>query len=193
LGAKIFVIGFNKCGTTAFHEFFMANGISARHHGSNNTAKNIAVNIVRNISLGRNILFGIDEWTAYTDMNYVSNSIYIEACRFFRRFHIEYPDAYFILPQRDIEGWIRSRMAHGGGSFAERVAANLNCTAGQLADLWRAQHAAHVAEVLKYFDGYRRFLTFDIERDSPNRLQKFLQPTFDVDPGLWKAANVTMV
>ena len=34
----IFLIGFNKCGTTSFHNYFKANGISSVHWRSNTLA-----------------------------------------------------------------------------------------------------------------------------------------------------------
>ena len=35
---RIFVIGFNKCGTTSFHEYFRANAISSVHWRGNTLA-----------------------------------------------------------------------------------------------------------------------------------------------------------
>jgi hypothetical protein len=190
---KIFVIGFSKCGTTSLHEFFLGNGIPSRHHGSNDVRKNLALSMLRNISVGRNILHGIDGWTAYADINYASETLYVEACCFFREMHRDYPDAYFILPQRNVEDWIRSRLRHGGGSFAARVAASLCCTADDLPGLWRRQYDQHVAEVHVHFRDRpgSRLLELELGANNGEALAAFLMPDFEVDPTLWRRANAT--
>ena len=35
---RIFLIGFNKCGTTSFHDYFKANGIASVHWRANTLA-----------------------------------------------------------------------------------------------------------------------------------------------------------
>ena len=60
----IFLIGFNKCGTTSFHDYFKANGISSVHWRANT----LALTMQKNHNEGHPLLMGLDRWTAYTDM-----------------------------------------------------------------------------------------------------------------------------
>ena len=104
---RIFLIGFNKCGTTSFHDYFKANGIASVHWRANT----LALALHHNRTEGRPLLEGIDHWTAYTDMNCIPGSPWgqsnsdsaalIEGCRYFRELHRDYPDALFILNTRD--------------------------------------------------------------------------------------------
>ncbi|MEE2894734.1 MAG: hypothetical protein VX726_03245, partial [Planctomycetota bacterium] len=57
---RIFVIGFNKCGTTSFHEYFRANGISSVHWRGNT----LALALHENLAAGRPPLQGKEDWTA---------------------------------------------------------------------------------------------------------------------------------
>ena len=67
---RIFLIGFNKCGTTSFHDYFTANGIASVHWRANT----LAMALHRNRAEGRPLLEGIDRWTAYTDINCIPGS-----------------------------------------------------------------------------------------------------------------------
>ena len=104
---RIFLIGFNKCGTTSFHDYFTANGIASVHWRANTLALALHCNRAK----GRPLLEGVDRWTAYTDMNCIPGSPWgrsnsdgaplIEGCRYFRELHRDYPESLFILNTRD--------------------------------------------------------------------------------------------
>ena len=61
---RIFVIGFNKCGTTSFHDYFRANDIRSVHWRGNT----LALALHDNLAAGRPPLLGMEDWTAYMDM-----------------------------------------------------------------------------------------------------------------------------
>ena len=61
---RIFLNGFNKCGTTSFHDYFKANGITSVHWRANT----LAMALHRNQLAGQPLLCGIEDWNAYTDM-----------------------------------------------------------------------------------------------------------------------------
>ena len=122
---RIFLIGFNKCGTTSFHDYFKANGITSVHWRANT----LAMALHRNQLADQPLLSGIEDWTAYTDMICIPGTPWersnsdamplIEGCRLFRELHRDYPEALFILNTRDPMQWVRSRLKHDQGRFAE--------------------------------------------------------------------------
>src|SRR5262249_59470950 len=83
---KIFVIGFNKCGTRSLHIFCRKNGIRSIHWGGPDDKRNLAAIMKRNIEQGANPLKGIDRYTAFSDMSYLTDEICIEGCLFFKEF-----------------------------------------------------------------------------------------------------------
>jgi hypothetical protein len=193
---KIFLIGFNKCGTTTINRFFKRNGISTVHHhfgpSRQDPATNLALIILQNIILGRDPLHGIDSWTAYSDLSYAASDLCVDACRFFKDIYRNYPTSYYILNTRPVDKWLRSRMNHGGGTLAQRWMRAYRCDKVRLEELWRAQFDAHSAEVSEFFRKKgAEFMVFDIERDKPDDLARFISPAFAVDPSKWRIANAT--
>lgn len=186
---RIFLIGFNKCGTTSFHDFFRANDISSVHWRGNT----LAITIHRHLLSGhRPLLDGLDQWTAYTDMVCIPSSPWgqsnsdglpvIEACRAFRELQISYPESLFILNTRDPLAWVRSRLQHDQGRFAQ---AYLNALASlgiinqdQMIQYWLQQWHEHHAEVLGHFREHspEKFLLFHIEHTPQDALFDFLSP-----------------
>ena len=189
---KIFLIGFNKCGTTSFHEFFKANNISSVHWRANT----LAIAIKDNQKSNKKLLDGIDSWTAYTDMICIpgspwqkSNSDYqglIEGCRYFKDLHRDYPDALFILNTRDPMQWLRSRLKHDKGQFAiayQRALASegIDCRK-KLKLRWLQDWYNHHAEVMSYFSKQspNQFLYFHISETPVRKLTRFLKPYFKI-------------
>lgn len=190
---RIFLVGFNKCGTTSFHEFFKANGIASVHWRANT----LAMTMHRHrLSGQRPLLAGLEQWTAYTDLICLPGSPWgrstsdgqpvIEACIYFRELHRDYPDALFVLNTRDPFAWIRSRLQHDQGRFA---AAYLAALAGdgitseeQLCQRWLRDWHAHHSAVLDYFhqQAPQQLLVFHLRHTPQQRLIDFLAPHFDL-------------
>lgn len=80
---KIFVIGFNKTGTTSLHSLFTRYKIKSTH----NTTPVLQI---------------IDKYEAFTDGSHAN----------FREYYARYPDALFILNTRPIQNWLVSRYKH---------------------------------------------------------------------------------
>ena len=189
---RIFLIGFNKCGTTSFHDYFTANGIASVHWRANT----LALALHRNRAEDRPLLEGIDRWTAYTDMNCIPGSPWgnsnsdrsplIEGCRYFRELHRDYPDALFILNTRDPFDWLRSRLQHDQGQFAaayQRALASEGIrTKRQLKRRWLKDWHEHHAEVLTYFQttAPRQLLLFHIQATPVKKLNRFLKAHFPI-------------
>jgi hypothetical protein len=193
---KIFLIGFNKCGTSTISSFLTRNGIKSVHHhfgpSPQNPSRNLALILLHNFNLGRNPLEGIDAWTAYSDLSYASASFCLDACRYFRQIHRYYPDAYYILNTRPVEKWIRSRLNHAGGTLARRWMKAYRCDVKQLEDLWRLEFENHTADVTEFFGAQNgNFMVFDIESNTPEQLADFLAPQFSLDAARWRIINAT--
>jgi hypothetical protein len=188
---RIFLIGFNKCGTTSFHDFFKANGLTSVHWRANT----LAMTIHRHVQSGhRPLLDGLEQWTAYTDMVCIPGSPWgqsnsddqplIEACRMFKLLHESYPRSLFILNTRDPLAWIRSRLSHDGGQFAAAYRRALESegvtTEAQLIRRWLQDWHDHHGDVLRYFTSHcpDQFLLFHISETPHQELLDFLSPHF---------------
>ena len=192
---KIFLIGFNKCGTSSFHFMFRKSGIASAHFGGADKDSNIALKIYRNVMLARPVLTGLEEYDALSDISFCDTTVYIEGGRFFRNFYAEYPDAYFILNTRDRDNWLRSRIAHGSrsGGLLRRSAEVYRCDKNGVVELWKEQFAAHEADVAAFFADRpgSRFLRFDIETGKIARVAAFLRPAFSINTRWWQKRNET--
>ena len=192
---RIFLIGFNKCGTTSFHDYFKANKITSVHWRANT----LALALQRNQTAGQPLLKGIDQWTAYTDMICIpgspwgssnsTNAPLIEGCRWFKALHHDYTDALFILNTRDPFQWLQSRLNHDKGQFAaaylEALALEGVRNRRQLKRRWLHDWYQHHAEVMAYFQTHaaKQLLVFHISESSERQLNRFLTPYFDIEAG----------
>lgn len=189
---KIFVIGFNRCGTTSLHVLFKRNRIASLHYNVRDGNVTLPYLLSANLSLGLPLLSKVNRWTAYSDMGSVNRFSMFEGTRLFRQFHAEHPDAYFILNTRPVENWIKSRLSHLNGQYARKFAACAGVAEAKLPAIWRRQRKAHHADVRAYFAGNDgRFLEFDIETGDPARIRDFLAPDHFIDIAHWGKRNET--
>lgn len=190
--SKIFIIGFNKCGTTSLHGFLKSGGLRAVHWRTPGQKLHIAEVMFTNLSLHRPILLGLEHFAAFSDMMYLSKSIHLEANTLFREMHHAYPDARFILNTRDKSNWIASRLRHLKGSFLQDCMTCYGLDKDDVVAIWSKQWERHHRDVRDYFKGYPKlFLEFDIENDAPSRLCSFLGDISAFDPSNWKALNAS--
>ena len=189
---RIFVIGFNKCGTTSFHDYFKANGIRSVHWRGNT----LALTLHENLAADRPPLQGMEDWTAYMDMICIPGSPWgrsnsdqaplIEGCRYFRELHRGYPDALFILNTRSPADWVRSRLEHDEGRFAtaylQALASEGVRNRRELERRWLQDWHQHHAETLTYFEASApaQFLVFHIDETPTQQLNEFLEPHFPI-------------
>lgn len=192
-GPRIFLIGFNKCGTTSFHDFFKTNGITSVHWRANTLAMTIHRHLQNN---HWPLLDGLEQWTAYTDMVCIPGSPWgqsnsdgypvIEACRYFKELHQSYPNSLFILNTRDPLDWVRSRLHHDSGRFAaaylKALAPEGLINTDQLQQRWLQEWHEHHAEVLRYFSNKvpEQFLLFHISATAEDELISFLKNHFSL-------------
>jgi len=190
---KVFCIGLNKTGTTSLHVLFRRSNLKSVHFGAQNRP-NLAQCMFTNRELGRRLLVGYEDFTCFSDMNFLSRALYIDGNRLFRDLDREYPGSYFILSTRDRENWIKSRSQHqipGKPSLMERFKKATGLNEDEVAELWCRQWQRHHAEVLAHFEGRDDFMLFDIERDDPQKIADFLSPLATIDTRHWGKRNAT--
>ena len=167
---KIFQIGFNRCGTTTIHRYFLANGVRSVHWDKGRLAQRI----FRNLSNGDELLAGYENFDAFTDMEFLdrAGAHHLEAYKLFPCFAAQYPDAVFILNTRDREDWIRSRLGKKH-DYAARARIYHNVVSNEdLANIWRADWKRHHRRVIEFFSGTsHRFFVCRIETDLPHLLK----------------------
>ena len=194
---KVFVIGFNKCGTTSLHRMFKRAGHRSSHHRHechDGTPIKIAAQLDRNARSDRKLLSGIDDAQVYSDMDMCGKNTRLSGIGHFRRLDAEYPGSRFILNTRDPMNWVQSRCRHFAGGYLRRamIQAGVNDITTMQA-IWLREWHDHHAAVQEYFaDRPDQLLVFDIERDDPRALIRFL-PEFGLKPGYWRYHNRTPV
>lgn len=184
-GPRIFQIGFNKCGTTSLHRFFLANGLASVHWENGE----IALRFFARMARGEDPFADYPQAVAFTDMIKVRGSL-LEPYKHVDYIHRWYPDAYFILNTRNASDWIESRVKHGlVPHYCEAL--GLPDEASVRA-YWLREWYHHHAAVLEYFAAMpERLLVFDIDRDAPAKLARFLAPSWTLDPSRFGRHNRT--
>lgn len=189
---KIFVIGFNRCGLTSMASMFRAAGIRTLHYRADDDDMILGSQISANLSTGRQILAGLNRFTAFLDFSFVCDWITFEGNRFFWQLHAEHPDAYFILNTRPLENWVTSRAEYLDGRYVEAYALALGFSPIKTQQTWRKQYLAHLQDVDEHFkDIEGSLLVFDIESDDPQVLCDFLAEDYELEASDWMPLNTS--
>ena len=190
----IFVIGFNRCGTTSLHMLLKRSGIRCLQYRADDSDTVLGAALAANLSAGRPLTAGLQRFRAFLDMGMATPQIVFEGCRLFWQLHAEHPDSYFILNTRPVEHWIDSRSLHLNGRFIENYSKVYGYDEVKVTQVWRKQFATHTEDVREHFaENEGNFLEFNIEEDDPVLIREFLAPDFDVDTGHWAQWNATDV
>ena len=179
MSIKVFQIGFNKCGTRSIHRFLRAGGLKGVHWDRGNLAKTM----YRNLTEGRSLLEGYEEFSAFSDMEHVSHEFAFEAYKLFPLLALEFPEAIFILNTRNREDWIKSRFSHSGGLYARRWKSVLGLQDEEkLAERWREDWEWHHNRAVDFFaHGNCRFFVFKLGVDEPDVFAKMIpECKFDI-------------
>lgn len=172
---RVFVIGFNKCGTTSLHALFRQAGHSCVHFSIKSRETegiNIAEVIFANRAASQPLLAGLERFRVFSDMEQNKANLRLEAFKLFRELDEEYPDSRFILNLREKQGWLRSRLNQGGGRYVSRQLRSRRLdTPEELLTIWSREWDEHLAAVREYFSGRPgQLIEFDIENDDPQVL-----------------------
>lgn len=191
---RLVLVGFNKCGTSSISDLFRQCGHPAAHWRTDD-GQFLAPLIFSNLHLGRPLLQGLSRYAVISDLFYLDEKVYLEANSLFDRMAKDHPQTRFLLNTRDREAWISSRLSHetpGSGRIIDRACAYFGLPPDRVAELWRDQWDRHHDAVRRFFaaDPWR-CLEYDIERDSPETLSRWLGPGWKVDPTRMRHLNRT--
>lgn len=172
---RVVQIGFHKCGSRSFEQLFERAGHRVLKHkvrGPFGQRRNAARLMRDNLRAGRKIFAGIEDYTFYADINYHTETDSFEPIFHFREMLRDYPDTILLLNVRDREDWIRSRLRHGHGEFAQRVMRQKGLTSlDALAEQWRQDWDRHLADVRAFMaERPDQLVEFDIDRGSAQEL-----------------------
>lgn len=189
LKPKIFIVGFNKSGTTTLHQYFKSNNLSSVHWDGGR----MAVAMQANCIASRPVMSGYDRaFTAFSDMVFLNEKIHIEGNAQFRNMDADYPQSYFIYNTRNIDDWIASRLSHDSGRFfGLSKAAYRTADKDKIIKIWKDTRLNFEADIRQYFQSSPRFLELDINAADPQKMVNgFLKRDFDETR--WKWQNRTM-
>ena len=182
---KIFIIGFNKCGTRTLHHFFKKNGLNSCHYiCKNNKSRNIASCIYRNKQEGKLLLDCIDNYDVYSDMENIHSTTLLYAQYLFKELDKQYPNSKFILNTRNVEKWLTSRQKHQGGKgiYVKKCKKKLGLNDEEIFKHWEKEWYDHHIDVIEYFiDRPDDLLIFDIEQESPDKIVDFFKGHIELD------------
>lgn len=172
---RVVQIGFHKCGTRSFQQLFEGAGHPVVQHKVRRPwrpSRNAALVIRDNLRAGRKIFAGIEGYVLYAGLIHQTETDSFEPIRHFREMLRDYPDTILILNVRDREDWIRSRLKHGHGEFADRVMRQRGITdRDALVRLWRDEWDTHLAEVRAFMaDRPAQLIEFNLDTDSVESL-----------------------
>lgn len=166
---KVFQIGFNKCATLSLTEFFIQNDYKSVHWGGGKWDKFFE----KNQKNGKKLCDGADDVVFWSDIGFLQ--------RQFQVFAEQYPNSKFIYNIRNIDNWIKSRNYHydkdpkAYDKFFNR-ALNLDSSGLSRNDYWKSEWIYHKRVIEEYFVGTKksRLLIYNIEKDNPQKIVKFL-------------------
>ena len=171
---RIVQIGFNRAGTSSISDFLQRAGFNCVDHAfvrGPYKGMSIAVLIEANIKAGRKPLAGMDEWQAFTDMEYVTSTEAIYAQGRFREIADAHDDVKFILNVRRKQDWLQSRAKFGG--YLEACATAAQLSNEEMMNAWSKDWDQHIAAVKTYFKP-ERLLILDIDQPDEAALCKFV-------------------
>lgn len=106
---------------------------------------------------------------------------FLEGFKEYRYLHQHYPDAYFVLNLRDPEAWVASRWEHHGGLYKEFHSFHRRVAVEDLPEQWIADWQEHTQAVRNYFAQNKKFLAFDIDKDTEDKLRDHFAPNISLE------------
>lgn len=193
---KVFFIGYNKTGTTSFHQFFKNNGYTSFHHSKriDNKRKYLGNIIKNNLRNNVKLLDSIENQDVYSEFCLCTNTVYFEGSEFFDLLDYQYPESYFILQTRNEDDWIKSRFMHKlqrKDSFKSRASTALSLNDSELETFWRHKRRTVHNRIEKYFESNNKFIKYDLDHDNIDKIINFLSQDYFLDKKYWKKHNVT--
>lgn len=175
----VFQIGFNLCGTASICELFRVNGYEARAWAGGALAEDI----FHAKATGRTPLQGWPKARFFGDLESVHrfDRPMLEAFREYRYLAVQFPQALFLLNERDPEDWLSARVCHNDGQYLRAHAQHLGLPPEEVLYHWMREQKKHVNGILAHFDKSDRLIRFDADTESLGDLADRLSKWFDFD------------
>jgi hypothetical protein len=191
---KIFIIGFNRCGTRTLHYFFKDNNLKSIHWDNNNLVDVFENNIKSGNKLlenGKTINKKVNSDCNYSEAIVFSDMtkhiINKDAKDYYKRLDSDYPNSKFILNIRDVDKWIKSRKKHSNGRLLYEQMNFHNCDKKQIEIIWKNMYEKHILDVKDYFENRNSDLCiYDIENDTIDKIIEFLKNDFILNKKYYK-------
>lgn len=172
---KVFVIGFNKTGTTSLHYFFERSGYKSMHWQDLRVCpRAMPAQIRMNQANSRKVFDGVnfDFMLDFMDDNLTD---------IYKTIDQQYPGSKFILNVRPKMKWIVSRLNHGNYVQFCNKYYHRNLTWKQYVAEWSAMYDEYITKVKEYFKDRLDFLVYNIEKDPIQVVIDFLKE-YKLDP-----------
>ncbi len=172
----VFQIGFNRCGTKFITDLFQSNGYEARHWGRGGLAEDI----FHAKAAGLRPLQDWPNARLFSDLESVHryDKPMLEGYKEFRFLEEHFPDALFILNERDPEAWAASRASHHDGQYIRFHAHHLGLPLSEVPHYWLRDWDRHIGDVVAHFEGSEKLIRYNIDTDRPADLAERLAPWF---------------
>lgn len=164
---KIFIIGFNRCGTTFLNHNFLLNNLKSYSYKYGNKIIDDLINdnIKNNKKYFNNINFDVLSDSLFIHLNY-------------DKIHKLYPNAYYILNTRNINDWICSRLNFmGPGEYINyyNKSNNTNHSFESIIKIWKNEWIDYHNKVKEYFNNNDKFMIYNIDNDKFEDIMKFIK------------------
>lgn len=169
---RVFQIGFNKCGTKSIGAYLR--GCGYKHFDFSSEEEGFgAVIIAENIKARRPILYGLEKYDSFSDLEYVTPTLIVEAYKEVERLFAEYPEAKYILNIRDKNYWIESRCRQAGGNYLKFFQQFYDAPCEKIIQMWSESYDQHIAKVKKVIPEENLFI-LNLESIDEPELAEFL-------------------
>lgn len=190
---RVFIIGYNRTGTTSLHHLFLKDGYVS-WHCVRPMGGHIGRQLHTNMENDRPILEGLEDADVLCDLLWAKRGFFFEGTHAFKRLHDACPNAYFILNTRSMDTWIKSRVKHKRGDFMARAKKFYKTKDDEkVKEIWREERDKWEHKIRQYFSLVpdARFLEFNIETDDINKVIDFVHPDFKLHRYNWGHKNKT--
>lgn len=159
----IILLGLPKCGNVSFTHALTAVGYNvAPWKGKDYTAKLI----FKANNESKPILYYLQNYDAFVETSYITDKEWLmPTVVFYKKFYYHYPDSLFILNHRNVDNHVKS--IQNWISLEQRLRKN------GISDLYRFV-TNHNRNIESFYKNKRNFLSFNIERDSDEKLSDFI-------------------
>lgn len=190
---KVFFIGMNRIGTTAFHYLFDKSGYRSVHYSTviKGEATPLAVQLRNNKNNLEPILEHFPAVRAYGDLFFHRDYDWVDGVRWFEDLYNEFPDAYFVLQTRPMEGWLESKRNHKNGEYIKRAMEYHGLNEEEMLQWFEKDRNRHEYQVKEFFKDKHNLLDFDIMKDDIQDFVDYFLPDFKLNPDHWSKHNVS--